>query len=738
MSTLRITNIEAKADPSSPTVDEKIKLTNSNGDILVHIDGKTSGITTIGINTTAGNIKFDQNSNVVVTGIITATKFVGTIEPTTLTVGGDLTIPDKIVHTGDTNTSIRFPAADTITAETAGSERLRVDSDGRLGLGTDNPENRISVFNPGYTGLELQSNRTTATDNIGGVHWKTQSTNVAYLQSLVDGTVRIRNTSSLTERLRITSAGRVAIGNATNNASPTALFGVIADDGEANDLYVGKFHNLEATAGQSYGVDIRAGSNSTDHGFRVKNRANDTTQLIVRGDGNIGIGTDNPNGLLALTASSGRILTLRNSTTGSASGDGSYLALNGSDLQIANAESANLILYTADTERVRITSDGKMGVGCTPEVDFQVRNANGGTLKIGGSGTGATGFQIQYNNSGNTTTEILTNYRATSGNASLKLDTGTFLVATGTSGTERLRINSSGDATFRQKVFIGDLYTGGEILSLGKSSGTSYIAFHNGGANMGFIGYADQLISGGASNELGIRSQDDIRFSTGGNTERFRISDSTVTCATGVGMAIDGGTSQQPTDSSLLVTKQNNNDWALQVRNYEGSSTDYGFYTRSKNAASYAIAVYDADNSAFRFRVNGGGNIYATNTTVSSISDQRLKENIVDANSQWDDIKALRFRNFNWREDSGFSDGRTYLGLIAQEVEPISPNLVDINAQSKEDIENEVPDPEYKNVKYSIVWMKAVKALQEAQTRIETLETQLTDALARITALEGS
>ena len=77
MSTLRITNIEAKADPSSPTVDEKIKLTNSNGDILVHIDGKTSGITTIGINTTAGNIKFDQNSNVVVTGIITATAFHG-------------------------------------------------------------------------------------------------------------------------------------------------------------------------------------------------------------------------------------------------------------------------------------------------------------------------------------------------------------------------------------------------------------------------------------------------------------------------------------------------------------------------------------------------------------------------------------------------------------------------------------------------------------------------------------
>ena len=57
------------------------------------------------------------------------------------------------------------------------------------------------------------------------------------------------------------------------------------------------------------------------------------------------------------------VLTLRNSTTGFASGDGSYLALNGSDFQIANAESANVILYTADTERLRVTSDGKMGLG---------------------------------------------------------------------------------------------------------------------------------------------------------------------------------------------------------------------------------------------------------------------------------------------------------------------------------------------------------------------------------------
>ena len=126
MSTLRISNIEAKSVPASATIDEKVKITNSSGDVLVFLDGKTSGITTVGINTTDGNITFDANSNVVVTGIITATKFVGTIEPTNLTVGGDLTIPDKIIHTGDTNTAIRFPANDKISFETAGSERLQV------------------------------------------------------------------------------------------------------------------------------------------------------------------------------------------------------------------------------------------------------------------------------------------------------------------------------------------------------------------------------------------------------------------------------------------------------------------------------------------------------------------------------------------------------------------------------------------------------------------------------------
>jgi hypothetical protein len=71
---------------------------------------------------------------------------IGTTSPaTTLDVNGDVTITDKIIHGGDTNTAIRFPAADTVSVETAGSERARIDSSGRLGLGTSSPGQKLEV-----------------------------------------------------------------------------------------------------------------------------------------------------------------------------------------------------------------------------------------------------------------------------------------------------------------------------------------------------------------------------------------------------------------------------------------------------------------------------------------------------------------------------------------------------------------------------------------------------------------
>jgi hypothetical protein len=88
MSTLRISNIEAKADISNPTVNEKVKITNSSGKVLVQVDGSSAGITSIGINTTSTSFTIDGNQNV---------QFVGIITTSELRVGTGVTISSGIV-----------------------------------------------------------------------------------------------------------------------------------------------------------------------------------------------------------------------------------------------------------------------------------------------------------------------------------------------------------------------------------------------------------------------------------------------------------------------------------------------------------------------------------------------------------------------------------------------------------------------------------------------------------------
>jgi len=70
MATIRVSNIEAKADVSSPTIDEKVKVTSSDGRVLVHIDGKSVGVTSIGINTTANTFTISNNNITFLGGVV--------------------------------------------------------------------------------------------------------------------------------------------------------------------------------------------------------------------------------------------------------------------------------------------------------------------------------------------------------------------------------------------------------------------------------------------------------------------------------------------------------------------------------------------------------------------------------------------------------------------------------------------------------------------------------------------
>ena len=121
-------------------------------------------------------------------------------------------------------------------------------------------------------------------------------------------------------------------------------------------------------------------------------------------------------------------------------------------------------------------------------------------------------------------------------------------------------------------------------------------------------------------------------------------------------------------------------------------------------------------------RVKGDGDLQNTNNSYGAISDSKLKENIVDAGSQWNDIKDVRVRNYNFKSSTGYAT-HTQIGVIAQELEAVSPGLV--KESNDEDADGNSLGTTTKTVSYSVLYMKAVKALQEAMERIETLETKV-------------
>ena len=87
MSTLRIHGIEAKSDPTSASVNEKIKITNSNGDLLLHLDGTQAGIVTVGITTNGTTFHLDRATGEIT--FVTDAKFNGTVG-----IAGTLTYED--------------------------------------------------------------------------------------------------------------------------------------------------------------------------------------------------------------------------------------------------------------------------------------------------------------------------------------------------------------------------------------------------------------------------------------------------------------------------------------------------------------------------------------------------------------------------------------------------------------------------------------------------------------------
>ncbi len=402
------------------------------------------------------NIAMTPNSGVIVTGIST--------------FSGDVFIPDKIIHSGDTNTSIRFPSADTIRLETGGSTRLTVDSNGNTLISG---------------GLYAQGD-SYISDSI--IHDGDTNTKIRFPSA---DTITFETAGS--ERLRITSNGRVGI----NSTSPTVPLDVVGSGKFSSALTVGGTLNASGTCTLGQTVSLN-GTNprllfvDTNHDpdftlggnngrFTVYDETNSAERFRINSTGKVAFNYD----VTASDPQYGQLEIFKNGAS-NVDSDWSYLSFHrvgqigwqqGIDSNhFVIATTGGSAKNTLDAEKLRITSSGNVLVGGhpaqlstynsgQPRLSIYAASGSGGYLELGGNlphNTHSSGTILFINN---------TNSEATSNNANGKIlamqrvenvtsdtnagdDMGGDLVfmtkPEAGSLNERLRIKSDG------KVLIGD------------------------------------------------------------------------------------------------------------------------------------------------------------------------------------------------------------------------------------------------------------------------------------------
>ena len=162
--------------------------------------------------------------------------------------------------------------------------------------------------------------------------------------------------------------------------------------------------------------------------------------------------------------------------------------------------------------------------------------------------------------------------------------------------------------------------------------------------------------------------------------------------------------------------------------NHSYSSNGYSYKIFESSLNSAIMKEYYSDVTSTRhLKVQITGNGYITNRTnsYSSLSDSRLKENIQDSGPKLEDLLKVRVVNYNLKG----SDPTKYIGVLAQELEDVFPNLVTELEPSPKDIQDG-NTTKYKAVNYSSFDAILIKSLQEQNAILSSIEK-------RINALEN-
>ena len=452
------------------------------------------------------NLTFNSSS-----GALTATSFVGdltgnvtgnatglsgtpNIDCGTGSFTGDIDIADKIIHTGDTNTAIRFPSTDTITFETSGSERLRIDSSGIIQVKGDGGNNN-KIY--GYDGSDLA--------------WIVGNNNSddTELNNFRSGNLLLKTNGS--ERSRIDSSGRLLIGETSAVLdSSNALLQLGASEGANMVLYrddssvstddslgLIRFYSNAGSSKQEHArITATAGAASGD-GDKPGNllfyttadgAASPTERLRITSAGLVGINTT-PGTLLELKGESSKEATI---------------TFNRSPVQGTNDGVIGEFMFENATDSVALLSVKRESAADDAYFQFATQASGGGMterLRIGSSGQiGLSG--ANYGTSG----QVLTSNG--SGSAPTWQDTGTPTIASqaeaeaGTNNTNMmtpLRVKQAIDALGGN--VIASIQRGTTAANNFPNSTTRNQSITSVNTSKAFVNYNGQTFTGNAFNQ---------------------------------------------------------------------------------------------------------------------------------------------------------------------------------------------------------------------------------------------
>ena len=289
MSKIQVDDIVNKDDNGAPSfpygatfTDNIVGTAASFTGIVTATSLSVTDITATGNVSIAGTLTYEDVTNVDSIGIITARS--------------DISIADKIIHTGDTDTAIRFPAADTFTVETAGSERVRVDSSGRVGIGTDSISSLLHVRTASAGAVMFMLESDLGTNNNRTLSVSSPATDSSTDPYIVNTANSLQFQVDSANRLHINSDGNIGIG--TDN--PTTKLQIVGST-DSTESSGGTLAIRQKGDTAADGITITSSHGNSGRIFKdvdgklhIYNTGTSSDQFVLDNSGNIGIGTDNP------------------------------------------------------------------------------------------------------------------------------------------------------------------------------------------------------------------------------------------------------------------------------------------------------------------------------------------------------------------------------------------------------------------------------------------------------------